>query len=607
MVDFTKIKLVIWDLDETFWKGILSEGTAVFDDSNAKLIRDMTDAGVISSICSKNDEQQVDTFLELHGIKDLFVFNSINWAPKGPRVQQIVSEMNLRAPNVLFIDDNPTNLGEAIDSCPDLMVSDESILPALKEFFSEAEKRDPDHKRLKQYRVLQEKQSFRATADSNDDFLRKCNIQVQIKTDCLAHLDRIEDLVMRSNQLNFTKVRSSAEELQVLMTDDEIKSGYVEVHDKFGDYGIVGFYAVKDNELLHFVFSCRTLNMGVEQYVYYQIGKPKLTVVGDVSSSLDAPYPDWINQTNSSAILTKKSMIGRKVLIKGPCDMQQMFSFIKETSNIITEFNFVNNRGVQVESWNHTTQIVESLSMSDSEKKHFEKTLPFGDANLFKTRLFERDMGAVVFSLFTDPNLGLYQEKSSGTKIAFGEYTNDLTDPTQWDNYISGNVFNANCQFKREDLVAFQKNYQFLGRITPEEIIENLTTIYERISEHTLLILCLGSETAFEGNHQPAYEDRHLYHQKLNSLIRRWAANKDRVQLLDVNDFVTSQNDFTNNINHFTKEIYYQMCEELILWLNEGTEKPLQFATERDKKREVLIRKIKKIPNKIMRTLHGAK
>ena len=49
------------------------------------------------------------------------------------------------------------------------------------------------------------------------------------------------------------------------------------------------------------------------------------------------------------------------------------------------------------------------------------------------------------------------------------------------------------------------------------------------------------------------------------------------------------------------------MCEELILWLNEGTEKPLQFATERDKKREVLIRKIKKIPNKIMRTLHGAK
>ena len=608
MIDFAKIKLIIWDLDGTFWNGILSEHTAVFDEANAKLIRNMADAGVISSICSKNDAQQVTELMQKHGIADLFVFNSINWSPKGERVKQIIDEMNLRAVNVLFIDDNPTNLGEAQAYCPELMVSDETIVPALREFFDKASKKDTAHKRLEQYRVLEKKQSFRAASGTNEEFLRKCNIQVEIKTDCLDHLERIADLVQRSNQLNFTKLRSSADELRSTIENDAYQTGYVEVKDKFGDYGIVGFYAITENVLQHFVFSCRTLNMGVEQYVYHTLGKPSLTIVGDVSSSLEGDRPDWINvSSGEEADAGKAALTGKKILIKGPCDMMQMFSFIKETSNIVTEFSYVNNRGILIEQGNHTVHIVESLQLGKEQKRSLEKTLPFGDAGMFRTALFDADTGAVIFSLFNEANLGLYREKTTGAIVVFGEYTNDLTDESMWNDILSGNVFTANCRFKESDLRDIRDRFEFLGRIQPEETIRNLEFIYSRMNPEALLILCLGSETPFEKNTQPAYEDRHVFHRGLNAAIRKWAEDKNRVKLLDVNHYVKGQDDFTNNINHFQKYVYFHLSEELISILNSESEEVLQLATEKDKRKQVLLRKIRNIPNKILRTLRGSK
>ena len=381
------------------------------------------------------------------------------------------------------------------------------------------------------------------------------------------------------------------------------------MQDKFGDYGIVGFYAVKNGRLLHFVFSCRTLNMGVEQYVYHKIGRPELTTVGDVSSSLDGNCPDWINldYTNSEQKTGKVSLDGKKVLFKGPCDMQQLFSFIKESSNLITEFTYVNNRGVQIEQGNHTTHIVESQTLSKEQQRHLEKSLPFGDGGMFRTRMFESDIGAVILSMLTDPNLGLYQEKSTGAIVAFGEYTNDLTNSTNWDEIISQNVFTANCRFRESDLQDFQNRFTFLGRSEPEHVVSNLDFIYHHLNDNAILILCLGSTTPFIGNKQPAYEDRHLFHIKLNHLIRNWAAHKNRVRLLDVNEFIHDQSDFTNNINHYQKHIYYKLSERLMEILNSDSYEALRFATESEKQKIAIIRKVKKVPNKIMRFIHGAK
>lgn len=101
----------------------------------------------------------------------------------------------------------------------------------------------------------------------------------------------MHELIFRANQLNFTKVRSTKDELKALFEDKNAKCEYITAYDKYGEYGIVGFYAVKDNTLVHFLFSCRTLGMGIEQYTYEKIGCPKLDIVGDVSVKIGKNEP----------------------------------------------------------------------------------------------------------------------------------------------------------------------------------------------------------------------------------------------------------------------------------------------------------------------------
>ena len=59
MYQFDKIKLVVWDLDDTFWQGTISEETVEIPEKNRALLKNLTDIGIINSICSKNDSAQV--------------------------------------------------------------------------------------------------------------------------------------------------------------------------------------------------------------------------------------------------------------------------------------------------------------------------------------------------------------------------------------------------------------------------------------------------------------------------------------------------------------------------------------------------------------------
>jgi predicted enzyme involved in methoxymalonyl-ACP biosynthesis len=57
------IKLIIWDLDDTFWKGTLSEGDIQLIDENIYIIKALLDRGIMNSICSKNDFECVRKIL----------------------------------------------------------------------------------------------------------------------------------------------------------------------------------------------------------------------------------------------------------------------------------------------------------------------------------------------------------------------------------------------------------------------------------------------------------------------------------------------------------------------------------------------------------------
>ena len=561
-MDLSKIKLIIWDLDEVFWKGTLSEENIFIPKEHIELINNLVDSGVMVSICSKNDEQKVFKELENNNIRDPFVFVSINWQPKGQRVKEIIGSMNLRSVNVLFIDDNVSNREEARHFSPDLNVADIDIISQLIEYFSDEKvHKDKEQKRLKQYKVLEEKNKLRMTFTSNEDFLRQSQIVLEIKNDSLNEINRIHELILRSNQLNFTKVRSSIEELKKDIEDPSSKHGYIKVHDKYGDYGIVGFYLTINDKVKHFTFSCRTLGMGIEQYIYKFLGKPKFNIVGDVSSDLNSCEPDWIN--NEPVLSEKTSSLTGRTVIKGPCDMAQTTLYFSG-DDIITEFTYVNNKGVVIEQCNHTSVICDSIKLNQETKNALINDVDFMDKGVYDTQIFGKNISLVVFSLFTDPNLGLYKNKSNGGVIPFGEYTNNLTDEKKWPGLMDGTLFTANCVFTKEKLQKFKENYEFIGRLSPAEIIENIKFIFSHMDKKAHLCLVLGSTTPYLDNTSESYKNREDFNKVLNELAYELAKKENRIHLLDVNDFIEGQQSFTNNINHFERIVYFKMSQRLI-------------------------------------------
>ncbi len=330
------IKLIIWDMDETFWKGILSEGTIIKIPQNLNLVHRATDFGIINSICSKNNFDEVKKELEKMQIWDFFVFPSIEWTAKGERVKQQIERMKLRTENVLFIDDSEFNLREVAYACPGIITMSASNINELYEYFKNAVdfKVDADHKRLKQYKILEKKERAAIAASSNHEFLIDSKIRVYIDYHC-KDLNRVTELILRTNQLNYTKRRVDEKELYQVIHNINNCSGVVYAKDRFGEYGSVGFFSLEksSHKLIHFLFSCRTLGMGIEQWVYEKLDFPDLEIMGSVASELKKEYKvDWIEEINEKEFFgddeVKQKLTRNKILFKGPCDLLAVIPLI---------------------------------------------------------------------------------------------------------------------------------------------------------------------------------------------------------------------------------------------------------------------------------------
>ncbi len=591
MYQFDKIKLVVWDLDDTFWQGTLTEGGAVIPSAHRDLLRQLTDIGIVNSICSKNDYAPTMAHLESEGVAEYFVFPSIDWNPKGQRIRQLIEDMQLRPANVLFLDDNPSNLGEAVHFCPELMTGTPEQIGTLIADAAAAPVKDPEHKRLKQYRVLEEKHQAKEAFSSNEEFLYQSNIQVQISDNNLPNLARIHDLILRSNQLNFTKVRSTEEELLALLQDETVTCGNVSVQDRFGDYGITGFYALKENKLLHFVFSCRTLGMGIEQYVYNTLGRPELNIVGEVISDLSSQQiPGWINQDIASAAAGQmqiKDLSAHTVLVKGPCDLFQIYPYIANTELFDTEFTYVVDGGLTIESTGHTTNVVEALRLTEEQKQKVTAEVPFAHMGMYCNNIYKLGYKVVFISILADANLGVYRRKDTGERFAFLEYIHPITDPANWPGLIAGDYPNAGFRFTEDILRDFAENYEFLGRNTPQQIVENLAYIRGNLPADCVLAVMLGGELYYEKNTFEAYMDRHIVHKQVNAAIRDWAKDLSNVKLMDVNKYLTDQSCFYDHFNHYIKPVYYSLASEMVQIVNEVTGTQIR---ETSKLKMVLIR-----------------
>lgn len=603
-IDVRKIKLIVWDLDDTFWSGTLSEGQIDFIFENVTFLDVAISKGIVSSICSKNDFETVKTVLKEKGIWHKFVFPSIDWANKGQRVKELISDMGLRPQNVVFIDDNEMNLNEVKFYVQDIMTLDAKYLDNLRQEISKIVYTGNGLKRLEQYHTLEVKRQERTKCSSNEAFLSQSNIQVFLEEECEKHIDRIEELVQRTNQLNYTKKRWTKDELLSIIQDAQYKSACIFVKDRYGDYGLSGFYTLDlvTNELVHFLFSCRTMGMGIEQYVYQQLNYPALTVIGDVSSVLENKMTvSWINSgSNQQNIEEEQFKENSKVLIKGPCDLEAIMPFINGGNNITTEFNFVNSKGVSITGFNHSVHILEGQSIDRNTLDIVLRDAPFLDEADFKTEMFSGKYNVIVWSMLPDEHQGVYLHKKTGIKITFSSGNNDLTDEANWHKYISGEYTNHNYHFTEDFLKEFKNQFIFEGFLSVQEIVDNVKSIRSMLNSNTLLVLMLGSEVecdAIDVN----FRDHAARHAEVNAALKAAFKKYDNVRFVEFTNFIKSQSDYGSCINHFTKSVYHDIAVELIKIVNSNVSSKVQLNTplqlvvnKASRKLKSILRRVKK-------------
>src|SRR5262249_22907977 len=136
-----------------------------------------------------------------------------------------------------------------------------------------------------------------------------------------------------------------------LISRTNTQAGLVRVVDNYGDYGFCGFYVLqqtaKGGELSQFNFSCRILNMGVEDWLYRHLGRPELAgSVEALGHPRDEASPaDWVTLVESGAEGATAQAAAKRVstvFMRGGCDLRALEHYLGQISErVVDELNLV--------------------------------------------------------------------------------------------------------------------------------------------------------------------------------------------------------------------------------------------------------------------------
>ncbi|HHH31502.1 MAG TPA: HAD-IIIC family phosphatase, partial [Polyangiaceae bacterium] len=117
-------KLVVCDLDNTLWDGVIGEGQVEPLEARQRPLAELRHrGGVVLSIASKNDPKNVHFEGSLLTEQD-FVAPQIHWGPKESSIATIRDTLNLQTKHMVFVDDRPDERERVAEAFPDLLVLD---------------------------------------------------------------------------------------------------------------------------------------------------------------------------------------------------------------------------------------------------------------------------------------------------------------------------------------------------------------------------------------------------------------------------------------------------------------------------------------------------
>lgn len=280
-------KLVILDLDDTLWGGIVGEGVEnirIGQDGGEgeyytyfqEYIKTLSQNGIVLAINSKNDIENAKQGIS-HPHSKLLIndFSTIksNWERKDENINKILQSLNISQDHTVFIDDNPIEREIVSKAFPNIKIInfnkfDQLNLLDSNNLFEVYLQSKEDKNRNKYYQENNERVSFSNKFQDYDDFLRELKMDAKIETFNKINLNRTVQLINKTNQFNINGIRQTQESVTNFMNSHEYITLQGQLADLYGDNGITAIIIAKINknslEIIQFLMSCRVIGRNFE-------------------------------------------------------------------------------------------------------------------------------------------------------------------------------------------------------------------------------------------------------------------------------------------------------------------------------------------------------
>ena len=301
-------KCLVLDLDNTLWGGtigddglegiVLGQGSALGEAFVAvqHYAREQARRGVILAVCSKNEEANAVAPFDQHPEmvlkrSDIACF-AANWGDKVANLRAIARELNIGLDSMVFLDDNPYERDLVRRTLPVVAVPELPDDPALfaacladAGYFEGLAVTEEDRTRTQQYQTKVARETLAAEAADLPSYLRRLQMQLIVRPFDRIALQRVVQLINKTNQFNLTTRRYTEDEVVAVMADPLAFGLQFRLLDRFGDNGVIaiviGRMTTPDETLIDtWLMSCRVLGRTVEEAM--------LSVVGAAARQLGA-------------------------------------------------------------------------------------------------------------------------------------------------------------------------------------------------------------------------------------------------------------------------------------------------------------------------------
>ncbi|WP_165220986.1 HAD-IIIC family phosphatase [Aquisphaera insulae] len=312
-------KLVVCDLDNTLWDGVIGEGAVSHYHDRQRILQKLKAKGIVLAVNSKNDPAMVHWTGGLLDESD-FVALQINWDSKVTNMKRLRESLNLKYKDYVFIDDRGDQLEMVGTSFPEIQLLDATAERSwrLLETWASILPDPRDGDRTQQYHERRAREDFVAEVADEDpsEMFASLGIRVTLREAARSDLQRVVELINRTNQFNCAGSRTTFGEISEWHEDPNYRIAVIEAADKFGQMGIVSVAVIRRGPagvaIPIFVLSCRVFGYGIETVLLnavkrlaLQPGGGPLPIRGDYRETAhNAPckstYPDhgftWVGE-----------------------------------------------------------------------------------------------------------------------------------------------------------------------------------------------------------------------------------------------------------------------------------------------------------------------